>query len=692
MKSRLVRKSAFGLVLLFGAPLLAIPNEVPVGVAKIDITPTHPTVLAGYGGRTTEHDGVDRRIFARALAIGGERPVLLLAVENCGVPASLTEVIKARLKKKAGVDPSHVAIASTHTHSAPNLVGYARILWADRTTPEQAERQQRYTDWFAEKVVEAGVRALAARSPATLAWTQGRVEFGGNRRIMVDGSWRGFGLQHGAPVDHSLPLLVARSPNGEIRAIWTTYACHCTTTGARNRICGDWAGYASDTIESRHAKSVALLTIGCGADVGPQPSGTLAVAEQHGRAIADEVDRCLDGKLEPLARAPKAVASPVDLPLAKPRPRAEFERIAEANNSFDGRHARAMLATLDAGKPLAAHVKLPVSSWSFDDDLAIVFLGGEVVVDYAVRLKRELDWRRLWINAWVDDVPCYIVSKRVLAEGGYEPGFSMIYYEKPSSFAPAVEDTLVRAVHGVVPDVFNATEDQPPRPYHKPTPVAEPRFPGRPKLSDAVRAELRKRVVGTAESLREGKVEGLTLKEFSRALDASVDGFDGLLKNDGAEDTWFEFSGSRKRRPYIRQQRVGDTLSWKTAPVREAPSSKTVTFAFFGGIGWVSQAKTAGFELSAGGESIPFDVTLSPAGWSGTRGARLLYFPTWTSDTDSGGVFFLTVPRTKLSVGKPCEITVRSVGHGSLRWFSVDVYRDAVEIAKETLQFSTAPR
>ena len=59
-----------------------------------------------------------------------------------------------------------------------------------------------------------------------------------------------------------------------------------------------------------------------------------------------------------------------------------------------------------------------MQTWCFGEDLAMVFLGGEVVVDYSIRLNEMLDGDRLWTNAYSNDVPCYIASKRILREGG----------------------------------------------------------------------------------------------------------------------------------------------------------------------------------------------------------------------------------------------------------------------------------
>ena len=85
----------------------------------------------------------------------------------------------------------------------------------------------------------------------------------------------------------------------------------------------------------------------------------------------------------------------------------------------------------------------------------MVFLGGEVVVDYALRLKWETDASRVWVTAYSNDVPCYIASKRVLDEGGYEADMSMVFYGRPARFAPETEDLIVRTVHELLPAAFD---------------------------------------------------------------------------------------------------------------------------------------------------------------------------------------------------------------------------------------------
>ena len=59
------------------------------------------------------------------------------------------------------------------------------------------------------RIEKVALAALAARSPASLAWGQGQVGFAANRRVLKDGRWINFGVNPNGPVDHSLPVLRA---------------------------------------------------------------------------------------------------------------------------------------------------------------------------------------------------------------------------------------------------------------------------------------------------------------------------------------------------------------------------------------------------------------------------------------------------------------------------------------------------
>jgi hypothetical protein len=361
--------------------------------------------------------------------------------------------VAGRLKAKAGLKPERFVICSTHTHAGPWLNGFAPALLSEALPAEHREHIARYGRELNDKMEQAALAALAARKPGFLSWAQGSVSFAMNRRpINPQGRCTGLGVNPQGPVDHSLPLLRAADADGKTLAIVVNYACHCTTIGGDfNRIHGDWAGVAQERIEADCPGAMAMVCIGCGADANPEPRGKAEMTVAHGQAVAAEVGRLLRGKLTPVSPKLAARRSEMQLPLEKLPTRAELEdRVAAASKpgataaeKRNAPQAAAALAQLARGQPLPAGVDYSVTAWMFGNDLAMVFLPGEVVVDYALRLKRELPGVPLWITAYANDVPCYIVTRRVLDEGGYEPDFSMIYYGKPTRLAPTVEDQIV---------------------------------------------------------------------------------------------------------------------------------------------------------------------------------------------------------------------------------------------------------
>ena len=443
-------------------------DTVMVGVAKIDITPSHPVRLTGYASRKTESEGVAQTLWAKALAIGGdegEGPAVLVAVDNCGVPGEMTEQLAARLKADAGVKPERLAVCSTHTHTGPWLKGFLPWHFAENLPEEHRQHIVQYTQRLAERLDQVALEALASRRPGRLAWGQGTVGFAANRRVLKNGKWAGFGVQKDGPVDHSLPILRVTDPQGNLTAVVLNYACHCTTLGGQhNRVHGDWAGCAQELIEADCPGAMAMVCIGCGADANPQPRGKMEMTRQHGREVADEVKRLLAGELTPIT--PKLTAGRVclELPFGKLPTREELQQRVAAGKAPDassgakrfGLHANDLLELLDRDGHLPATLMYPVTTWVFGGQLAMVFLPGEVVVDYALRMKRQLNGPRLWITAYANDEPCYIASRRVIEEGGYEVDSSMICYGRPARLDPSVEDQIVDAVRTLLPEDFRS--------------------------------------------------------------------------------------------------------------------------------------------------------------------------------------------------------------------------------------------
>ncbi len=439
-----------------------VQSALNVGVAEIDITPDEPIRLTGYGSRVEPASEVRQRLWARAMAFGdGRRVAVLITADLIGVPRSLSDDVAKRLGD-AGVDRAAFAISATHTHTGPSLTGVLPYIFNSPVTPPQQAAIDRYTNRLAALLERVARAALADRRPSQLAWALGRAGFAANRRVLKDGKWTGFGITPDGAVDHDLPILAVRGTDGALRAVLVSYACHATTLEGRdNFIHGDWPGVTRELIQKRHPGAIALVAIGTGADANPNPrGGGLPDVERNAEAVAAEVDRLLATPMRPVRSVPEGKLRYIDLPLAPLPDRAEWETRAKRDDPA-GFQARDVLRRLDRGERVPATAAYPVQTWTFGRDLAMVFLGGEVVADYGLRLKRELDASRLWVNAYSNDVAFYVASRRLIPEGGYEVSGSMVYYGQPSSLAEGTEDLIVRTVHELLPAGYRSAGSGP---------------------------------------------------------------------------------------------------------------------------------------------------------------------------------------------------------------------------------------
>jgi hypothetical protein len=422
-----------------------------VGVAKVDITPDYPIRLSGYGNRREPTSEIGLHLFAKALAIGSdaEGPAVLVTVDNVGIPASMREEVLRRLKVNTRVTSERFAISFSHTHCAPMLVGVLPNLFSMDVPPEHMAAIERYTRELTnnlEKVVRA---ALADRKPAELAWGIGEVGFAVNRRRLPV-----------APVDHDLPVLRVTDPQNKVRAIFTSYACHCTTISF-NIIHGDWAGVAQAALERDFPGAIALMALGCGADQNPSPRSTMELVTLYGETLAAEAQKLAEETPKPIHGKLECRTKQIELAFAPLPTREEWQTLAQSKVPGIAYHAKKNLARLDRGEKLPTTLPYLVQVWNFGDDLAMVFLPGEVVVDYSLRLKKEFDRARLWVNGYSNAAPCYVPSRRVLDEGGYEGGGAMVYYDQPTKFAPDVEERIIQAVHDLMPRAFLTKANNP---------------------------------------------------------------------------------------------------------------------------------------------------------------------------------------------------------------------------------------
>ncbi len=476
--------TAFYLVLLSEHGVFAAEGTWKAGVARANITPTTRMWLAGYASRTNASAGKAMDLWMKVLALEdaqGRRAVIMTS-DTLGIPQSIYRHTCATLKEKYGLEQPQILLSASHTHCGPVLRN--ALYDAYPLDDEQRKLIEKYSVEFERTIVDAVGKAIHDLTPARLASGQGFTGFAVNRRNNTEGKVPKL-IEEGTlkgPVDHSVPVLAVLLPDGKLKAVLFGYACH-NTVMAFDKWSGDYAGFAQIELEKSHPDATAMFMMGCGADQNPLPRKHIELAERYGNMLAAAVEEVLiaprgaddsvaaeegeqrgnnragsrTSSVAPLRELAPSLTTSFELVTLKlgPAPtEADLEKIRTGtNNASHKRYATRLLNELKAGKQFIRDYPYPIQVWRFGDGQVLITLGGEPVVDYSLKFKRQFG-SNVWVAGYCNDVMTYIPSLRVLKEGGYEGGGAMVPYGLPAlRWADDVEDVISGAVERLVAQV-----------------------------------------------------------------------------------------------------------------------------------------------------------------------------------------------------------------------------------------------
>jgi hypothetical protein len=438
---------------LLAAPLLAADQPLwKAGTARANITPTQPLWMAGFASRTNPAAGKFMDLWIKVLALEdarGHRAVILTS-DLLGFPQSIYRHTCAALKEKFALAPEQILLSASHTHCGPVLRGALYDVYPlDDSQPPMIEK---YSADLEAKIVETVGKALADLAPARMGAGQSTAGFAVNRRnnlepsvpkLIAEGVLKG-------PVDHSVPVLAIYLPDGKLKAVLFGYACHNTVMDFY-QWSGDYAGFAQLALEKSHPDANAMFFIGCGADQNAFPRHQIELAERYGNMLAAAVEEALLAPPRTLAPELRTTMEMVTLHLGPAPTEAELEKLKTDKTAMTRRWATRLLADLKAGKPFVRNYPFPLQAWKFGGQQLLITLGGEPVVDWALKFKQQFG-PQTWVAGYCNDVMTYIPSLRVLNEDkpplaqprwGYEGAHAIKVYGLPASrWADDVEDLV----------------------------------------------------------------------------------------------------------------------------------------------------------------------------------------------------------------------------------------------------------
>lgn len=419
------------------------------GASEVVITPPVGTLLEGYGGRDGGAVGVHDDLHARAIVVDdGSTRAAIVSCDLVGIDRHLTQLVRQLVDERTDVPPANVMVSATHTHAGPAGL--------------RSDVDDALMDVTARKIAGAIIEARGDMRPAVLKYGRGSVDTVSQNRRDPDG-----------PIDEGLSVLLFDSPDPGTRPIASivNFACHATVLYRTNmHISADYPGHAVNTVKKVLGDSPVLFLNGACADVNPSwIEQDHAEAERVGSIVGSEAARRLQ-ELRPLGhpyrtwniRWDELTERPVTTGALVSDPRIRVAsthvnvpmRVMDDVAAYHGQIARltseqksvlpgdvegrrrimeqltmrqgdaGVAARRRDGTPAVLHPE--VQAMSFGQGIGVLGLPGEFFVETAAAIRDTSGLEHLITACYTNHHVFYVVPKSAFAEGGYEPGVSVL--------------------------------------------------------------------------------------------------------------------------------------------------------------------------------------------------------------------------------------------------------------------------
>ncbi len=468
----------------------ASEGQLRIGVAEADITPPLGFPMAGYYHErlaTGTHDPLK----AKAIVFSGNgEQAALVVCDLTGIAVDLSTEVRRRASEKTGIPAGHITVTATHSHTAPD---YTKDLYEHLGSAGRS--RERYAGRLIDGIVEAVVKAHAAARPAVvevgLARQETPVSF--NRRfVMKDGSVRTWMrldqpevVRAAGPIDPDVGIALLRSAaDHRPLGLLSNFALHLDTVGG-TLWSADYPYYIEQSLRQSLGKDfVSVFGTGTCGDINHvdprrrDRNKTDFIGESLGKTIQGGLPHLRPVEQPRLrvrtatVRVPLREVTPEQAARARPLllearsgKKVDFEDQVIAHRTVVLDHLRNKSPTLKGSDLISwglthtwagigSHLPVEVQVISLGDDLAMVFLPGEIFVDLGLAIKRASPFATTLVVELANCVETiYIPTRAAYAGGSYEV--------TNSALQPGSGEMLVEAAVRLLRDV--ATANHPPR-------------------------------------------------------------------------------------------------------------------------------------------------------------------------------------------------------------------------------------
>jgi hypothetical protein len=413
-----------------------------------DVTPPEGHPLCG--GWIKPVEGVDDPLRAIGLILlGMGRPVVLCAVDWCGLRNDANKMWRDALAKATHTVPENVAVQCVHQHNAPFAdVEAERLL--DATSQGVQSLDLKFFDKVVEKTADGAKAALKETAALThIGIGKAKVEeVASNRRIIgEDGKVKA--VRYSATKDAK----IREEPEGLVDpwlrtlSFWDGdkplvalhyYATHPMSYYGDGRVSSDFCGLARQKRQDDDDRVRQIYFTGCAGNItaGKYNDG----AHENRPVLRDRIYTAMKAVWKATERhAVKEFAwrvEPVKLP---PRSELSFGEEASKQVLEDAKQTKAKRHNAAFQLAWLKRIDQPIDLTCLSFGKAVVLhLPGEAFVEYQSKAQEMRKDDFVCVASYGDGGPGYIPTAKAYEEGGYEPTVALA--------GPKSEEILLKAM------------------------------------------------------------------------------------------------------------------------------------------------------------------------------------------------------------------------------------------------------
>lgn len=408
--------------------------EIQTSSFKIDVTPSLPCNVAGYGSLQSEVNQIFSPLEANVICFEvDQQKTALVQLDTLYGTSELTRT----LEKKTGYK---IILVASHTHNAPFL---------DPDKSRVGLFDQGYFDFLVEKISSQLLQS-DKNSDAHISFGEAKADVSVFRRKKAFGVFRKFPFIARAiallpnlkvEIDQRVTTFVFKTDE-QVKAVIWRYTCHPVVTPQTNVISSDFPGEMRRLIREKYNNpSLPVVFLqGPTGDVRPylqNQAGKVSLSRRlrfpfqcrffQAPSVAEyktfcqklytQVEQALDSSV-------KAESLPLNVKFSNHR--------IDSLTSFKGKK-----------------VDVPLAKLSGLASKKLIFVGAEISSQYQEILKKNIG-SDIYICGYYSDVFGYLPTKQQNKEGGYEGSDFIPMFDLKGKFEPRFEENFLKDLNEVI--------------------------------------------------------------------------------------------------------------------------------------------------------------------------------------------------------------------------------------------------